>query len=159
MPDITLSTDIIVGFPGETARDFEETLSLVRTVGYHSMFSFKYSERPNTLATQRLPDDVSAADKTSRIIELQDVQKSIQEKLNRRQIGHEVEVLVDSTSRRRQSDLAGRTVGNTVVNFKAPERLLGQLVHVRVTQAGPFSLSGQLAPAQQSHDGGTHHAD
>ena len=68
-PEIAIRTSIIVGFPGETARDFEETLSLVRTVGYHSMFSFKYSERPNTLATQRFPDDVSAADKTSRIID------------------------------------------------------------------------------------------
>jgi tRNA-2-methylthio-N6-dimethylallyladenosine synthase len=157
MPDIALSTDMIVGFPGETARDFEETLSLVRTVGYHSMFSFKYSERPNTLATQRLPDDVSAADKTSRIVELQDVQKGIQEKLHRRQVGREVEVLVDSTSRRRQSDLAGRTAGNTVVNFKAPESLLGQLARVRITEAGPFSLRGQLTRAPQSH-GGTHDA-
>jgi tRNA-2-methylthio-N6-dimethylallyladenosine synthase len=157
MPDIALSTDLIVGFPGETARDFEETLSLVRTVGYHSMFSFKYSERPNTLATQRLADDVSAADKTSRIVELQDVQKGIQAKLHRRQVGREVEVLVDSTSRRRQSELAGRTAGNTVVNFKAPESLLGQLVRVRITEAGPFSLRGQLTRAPQSH-GGTHHA-
>lgn len=145
MPDIALSTDVIVGFPGETARDFEDTLSLVRTVGYHSMFSFKYSERPNTLATQRLPDDVSAADKTSRIIALQDTQKALQETLNRAQVGQAVEVLVDSTSRRRDSDMAGRTSGNTVVNFEAPRSLLGHLVRVRITDSGPFSLRGALA--------------
>ena len=145
MPDIALSTDVIVGFPGETAQDFEDTLSLVKTVGYHSMFSFKYSERPNTLATQRLPDDVLAADKTSRIVELQNTQKGIQEGLHRQQVGHEVEVLVDSTSRRRESELAGRTPGNTVVNFEATQSLLGQLVRVRITDSGPYSLRGELA--------------
>lgn len=145
MPDIALSTDVIVGFPGETERDFEDTMSLVQTVGYHSMFSFKYSERPNTLATQRLPDDVAAIDKTRRIVALQETQKGIQEALHRTQLGHEVEVLVDSTSRRRASDLAGRTSGNTVVNFEAPQHLLGQLVRVRITDSGPYSLRGELA--------------
>ncbi|MDA1092711.1 MAG: tRNA (N6-isopentenyl adenosine(37)-C2)-methylthiotransferase MiaB [Acidobacteria bacterium] len=145
MPDIALSTDVIVGFPGETADDFKDTLSLVRAVGYHSMFSFKYSERPNTLATQRLPDDVPAADKTSRIVALQDEQKVIQEALHRAQIGREVQVLVDSTSRRRTSELAGRTTGNTVVNFEAPQSLLGHLVPVRITDSGTFSLRGTLA--------------
>ncbi len=145
MPDIALSTDVIVGFPGETEDDFEDTLSLVRAVGYHSMFSFKYSERPNTLATQRLPDDVPAADKTSRIVALQDEQRAIQEALHRAQIGREVQVLVDSTSRRRASELAGRTTGNTVVNFEAPQSLLGHLVPVRITDSGTFSLRGTLA--------------
>ena len=145
MPDIALSTDVIVGFPGETDHDFDDTMSLVKTVGYHSMFSFKYSERPNTLATQRLPDDVTAVDKTRRIVALQETQKGIQEVLHRTLVGHEVEVLVDSTSRRRASDLAGRTSGNTVVNFEAPERLLGQLVRVRITDSGPYSLRGELA--------------
>jgi len=145
VPDIALSTDVIVGFPGETERDFDDTMSLVQTVGYHSMFSFKYSERPNTLATQRLADDVAAADKTRRIVALQETQKGIQEALHRSQVGRELEVLVDSTSRRRVSDLAGRTSGNTVVNFEAPEDLLGQLVRVRITGSGPYSLRGELA--------------
>jgi tRNA-2-methylthio-N6-dimethylallyladenosine synthase len=145
IPDIALSTDVIVGFPGETERDFDDTMSLVQTVGYHSMFSFKYSERPNTLATQRLADDVAAADKTRRIVALQETQKGIQEALHRTQVGHELEVLVDATSRRRASDLAGRTSGNTVVNFEAPEDLLGQLVRVRITDSGPYSLRGELA--------------
>ena len=144
MPDIALSTDMIVGFPGETAEEFEETLSLTRAVGYHSMFSFKYSQRPNTLASKRMTDDVPAADKTCRIVALQELQKGIQDKIHRRRIGHVVEVLVDSTSRRRDWELAGRTTGNTVVNFSAPRELLGRLVRVRITRSGPFSLSGEL---------------
>ncbi len=145
MPDIALSTDMIVGFPGETDQDFEDTLSLTRSVGYHSMFSFKYSERPNTLASKRLADDVPASEKTRRIVALQDLQKSIQTDIHRLRIGSEVEVLVDSTSRRRQSELAGRTTENTVVNLEASPELLGQLVTVNITASGPFSLRGRLA--------------
>ena len=144
MPDIALSTDMIVGFPGETVEEFEDTLSLTSAVGYHSMFSFKYSERPNTLATTRLADDVPAAEKTCRIVVLQELQKGIQGRIHRRRVGHVVEVLVDSTSRRRDWELAGRTTGNTVVNFSAPKELLGRLLPVRITGSGPFSLRGEL---------------
>jgi len=150
MPDIALSTDMIVGFPGETAEEFEDTLSLTSAVGYHSMFSFKYSERPNTLAVKRLADDVSAAEKTRRIVALQELQKGIQDRMHRRRIGRVVEVLVDSTSRRRAWELAGRTTGNTVVNFSAPRELLGHLVRVRITQSGPFSLRGELVPESET---------
>ena len=144
MPDIALSTDMIVGFPGETTQEFEDTLTLTTAVGYHSMFSFKYSERPHTLASKRHDDDVPAAEKTRRIVALQELQKGIQGTLHRRRVGTVVEVLVDSTSRRRRWELAGRTGGNTVVNFAAPRELLGQLVRVRVTESGPFSLRGEL---------------
>ena len=146
MPDIALSTDMIVGFPGETEGEFADTLSLTSAIGYHSMFSFKYSERPNTLAVKRLADDVSATEKTYRIVALQDLQKGIQDQIHRRRVGHVVEVLVDSTSRRRDWELAGRTTSNTVVNFDAPEELLGHLVRVRITQGGPYSLRGELMP-------------
>ena len=151
MPDIALSTDVIVGFPGETDRDFDDTLSLTRRVRYHSMFSFKYSERPNTLASKRLADDVPAAEKTRRIVALQALQKGIQAGIHRRRVGAVVEVLVDSTSRRRADELAGRTGGNTVVNFRAESGgaaagdLMGRLVRVRITESGPFSLRGELA--------------
>ena len=151
MPDIALSTDVIVGFPGETDRDFEDTLSLTRRVRYHGMFSFKYSERPNTLASKRLADDVPAAEKTRRIVALQELQKGIQAEMHRARVGAVVEVLVDSTSRRRATELAGRTRGNTVVNFgagrAAPRELMGRLVRVRITDSGPFSLRGELAEA------------
>ena len=148
MPDIALSTDVIVGFPGETSRDFDDTLGLVRRVRYHGMFSFKYSERPNTLAAKRLADDVPAAEKTRRIVALQELQKEIQSGIHRQRVGAVVEVLVDSTSRRRATELAGRTSGNTVVNFRASGNLLGRLVDVRITESGPFSLRGELADRQ-----------
>jgi len=144
IPDIAISTDVIVGFPGETVKDFEETLSLTRAVRYHSMFSFKYSERPNTLASKRLQDDVTAKEKTRRIVSLQGLQKELQADIHSRSIGSTVEVLVDSTSRRRDSELAGRTSGNTVVNFAAPKDILGCFAKVKITKSGPFSLYGQL---------------
>ena len=163
MPDIALSTDVIVGFPGETSRDFDDTVSLTRRVRYHGMFSFKYSERPNTLASKRLADDVPAAEKTRRIVALQQLQKGIQAEIHRRRVGAVVEVLVDSTSRRRATELAGRTSGNTVVNFRTaapggeagdgagPGSLLGRLVRVRITDSGPFSLRGELEGIPGAH--------
>jgi tRNA-2-methylthio-N6-dimethylallyladenosine synthase len=145
MPDIALSTDMIVGFPGETVQDFEDTLTLTATVRYHSMFSFKYSPRPNTLALKRLPDDVSEEEKTRRVIALQALQRETQQSLYRRMVGRAEEVLVDSTSRRRDWELSGRTSGNTVVNFPGQADWLGQLVPVRITEANPNSLKGEPA--------------
>ena len=152
IPGVTLSTDMIVGFPGETATDFEETLSLTDAAQYHSMFSFKYSPRPNTLASKRMPDDVSPAEKTTRIVALQALQRSIQTTLHEGAVGTEAEVLVDSVSRRRTGELSGRTSGNTVVNLPMPsdtsdsaasDDWIGRLVKVRVTRSGPHSLSGE----------------
>jgi tRNA-2-methylthio-N6-dimethylallyladenosine synthase len=148
---VTLSTDIIVGFPGETRDDFEQTLSLTAEARYHSMFSFKYSPRPNTLALKRMADDVSAEDKTSRIVTLQALQREIQTGLHEAAVGTEVEVLVDSVSRRRALELSGRTSGNTVVNFAAPADTvaqdqsfwIGRTARVRITRAGPHSLWGE----------------
>jgi tRNA-2-methylthio-N6-dimethylallyladenosine synthase len=144
MPDIALSTDMIVGFPGETEADFEETLSLTRAVRYHSMFSFKYSPRPNTLALKRLPDDVPEAEKTRRIVALQETQKGIQRSLFEAAVGRVERVLVDAQSRRRAWELAGRTSGNTVVNFEGDPGLMGRIVAVRITAANPNSLKGEL---------------
>jgi tRNA-2-methylthio-N6-dimethylallyladenosine synthase len=146
MPDIALSTDMIVGFPGETEADFEETLSLTRAVRYHSMFSFKYSPRPNTLALKRLPDDVAEQEKTRRIVALQATQKGIQRALFEAAVGRTEQVLVDAQSRRRAWELAGRTSGNTVVNFEGNPALMGRIVTVRITAANPNSLKGELAP-------------
>jgi tRNA-2-methylthio-N6-dimethylallyladenosine synthase len=143
MPDIALSTDMIVGFPGETAADFDETLSLTAAVRYHSMFSFKYSERPNTLALKRMPDDVGEAEKTRRIVELQSLQRQIQGELFVQAIGRMEAVLVDSRSRRRDWELSGRTSGNTVVNFRGRPDWIGRLLPVRVTGANPNSLRGE----------------
>ena len=145
IPDIALSTDMIVGFPGETADDFAETLSLTAAVRYHSMFSFKYSPRPNTLALKRLKDDVTEEEKTRRIVELQALQRDIQGELHRQAVGTVVDVLVDSRSRRRDWELSGRTSGNTVVNFAGAPQWIGHIVPVRITAANPNSLKGEAA--------------
>ena len=148
IPKIALSTDMIVGFPGETDDDFEETLSLTRAVRYHSMFSFKYSPRPNTLALKRLKDDVSEEEKTRRIVALQALQKEIQGELHQEAVGQVFDVLVDSHSRRRAWELSGRTSGNTVVNLAGPAEWIGRIIPVAITAANPNSLKGEpvLAP-------------
>jgi tRNA-2-methylthio-N6-dimethylallyladenosine synthase len=143
LPDVALSTDMIVGFPGESDADFEETMSLTAAVGYHSMFSFKYSERPNTLAEKRLPDDVPEDVKTRRIMALQALQRDIQTSLHERMVGEEVAVLVDAASRRRATELSGRTSTNVVVNLPGSAGWIGQTVPVRIERAGPHSVWGQ----------------
>lgn len=145
IPGISLSTDMIVGFPGETAEDFSETLSLVKAVGFCSMFSFKYSARPNTLATQRLVDDVDEEEKGRRLSELQSVQKGIQLALHSQMLRHTVSVLVESKSRRRHGELSGRTTGNTVVNFPGEPEWLGRLLKVTIERTGPNSVWGRVA--------------
>jgi tRNA-2-methylthio-N6-dimethylallyladenosine synthase len=150
VPGIALSTDLIVGFPGETAGDFELTLDLLRRVRFHSIFSFKYSPRPGTLAIKRMPDDVPEAEKTRRILAVQHLQREIQLEWHRAMVGSEVEVLVDGRSKRRSGEMAGRTTGNTIVNFPGGRELVGTLVRVRVTAAGPNSLRGELAGVIES---------
>jgi tRNA-2-methylthio-N6-dimethylallyladenosine synthase len=143
MPDIALSTDMIVGFPGETEADFLETLSLTEAVRYHSMYSFKYSQRPSTLASKRMPEDVPEAEKTRRIMALQELQRTVQGGLYAAAVGRTFDVLVDSRSRRRAWELSGRTSGNTVVNFSGQAEWIGRTVPVRVTSANPNSLRGE----------------
>jgi tRNA-2-methylthio-N6-dimethylallyladenosine synthase len=149
MPDVALSTDMIVGFPGESEADFEDTLTLTAAVGYHSMFSFKYSPRPNTLADKRLADDVSAVEKTRRIVALQALQRDIQAGLNERLVGQTVDVLVDAASRRREVELSGRTSTNVPVNLPGPSEWIGRTLPVRIERAGPHSVWGRMT------DGGT----
>jgi tRNA-2-methylthio-N6-dimethylallyladenosine synthase len=147
MPDLALSTDMIVGFPGESEEDFEQTLSLTAAARYHSMFSFKYSPRPNTLALKRMPDDVSEDEKTRRIVALQSLQRTIQGELFAASVGRIEPVLVDATSRRRDWELSGRTSGNTVVNFPGDPSWVGQVVEVQITGANPNSLRGEATHA------------
>jgi tRNA-2-methylthio-N6-dimethylallyladenosine synthase len=148
IPGVALSTDVIVGFPGETEADFDNTLSLTASVRFHSIYSFKYSPRPRTLAGQRYVDDVAEPDKTRRIVALQQLQKTIQGEIFEAMVGKAYEVLVDGPSRRRPDEWAGRTDGNTIVNLAWPadaSRLSdprGQIVRARVTEAGPNALKG-----------------
>lgn len=141
IPDLCLSTDLIVGFPGESEADFEDTLSLIEQVRFNGVFSFKYSVRPNTLASKRLADDVPEPEKTRRIVDLQVRQRAIQLELHGALMGREVEVLVDGWSRR-GDELTGRTSGNTVVNLAGPAEWIGRLVRVRIGRVGPHSVSG-----------------
>jgi len=143
LPDVALSTDMIVGFPGETDADFDDTMTLTAAVRYHSMFSFKYSPRPNTLADKRLADDVPEDEKTRRIVALQALQRDIQSALNARLVGTTVEVLVDAASRRRETELSGRTTTNVVVNLPGPAAWIGRTLPVRVERAGPHSVWGR----------------
>jgi tRNA-2-methylthio-N6-dimethylallyladenosine synthase len=145
LPDVALSTDMIVGFPGETDGDFDDTLSLTAAVRYHSMFSFKYSPRPNTLAEKRMPDDVAEEEKTRRIVALQALQRDVQTDLNARLVGRTVEVLVDAASRRRETELSGRTSGNVVVNVPGPSEWIGRTLPVRIERSGPHSVWGRYA--------------
>jgi tRNA-2-methylthio-N6-dimethylallyladenosine synthase len=154
LPDVALSTDMIVGFPGETVADFEETLSLTAAVRYQSMFSFKYSPRPNTLAEKRLPDDVPEPEKTARIVSLQALQREVQIELNARMVGRTCDVLVDAASRRRDTEVSGRTSTNVVVNFPGPEAWIGRTVRVRIERAGPHSLWGRPASSTSGDPGG-----
>jgi tRNA-2-methylthio-N6-dimethylallyladenosine synthase len=144
LPDVALSTDMIVGFPGETDAEFDETLSLTAEVRYHSMFSFKYSARPNTLAEKRFADDVPDGEKTRRIVALQALQRSIQTELNAAMIGRDVDVLVDAASRRRETELSGRTTQNVVVNLPGPAEWIGRFVGVRIERAGAHSVWGSV---------------
>jgi tRNA-2-methylthio-N6-dimethylallyladenosine synthase len=144
LPDVALSTDMIVGFPGETDADFDDTMTLTARVRYHSMFSFKYSPRPNTLAEKRMADDVSEDEKTRRIVALQALQREIQTRLNEEMVGKTAAVLVDAASRRHESELSGRTSSNVVVNLPGQAEWIGRTVPVRIERAGPHSVWGQI---------------
>jgi len=142
IPDISLSTDIIVGFPGETRREFEETLSLLKEVEFDNIFSFRYSERPYTFAS-RMEDDVPYKEKIKRLIELQTLQKEIQIKNNKKKIGKTFKVLVTGKSKKDKNMWTGRNIYNQVVNFKGNNIKIGKFVNVFITDAGPYSLRGK----------------
>ncbi|HYM13376.1 MAG TPA: tRNA (N6-isopentenyl adenosine(37)-C2)-methylthiotransferase MiaB [Bryobacterales bacterium] len=142
---LSITTDIIVGFPGETEEDFKQTLALLDEVEYDSIFSFKYSPRPNTAAAV-MADAVPEEEKTRRLMILQDKQRSIQVRRNAEQVGTEQEVLVEGRHEA-LGQWVGRTSQNRVVNFTAPDTaagLLGRYQRVRISRAGPNSLVGEV---------------
>ncbi len=146
-PDISLSSDFIVGFPGETDQDFEATMRLIDDVGFDLSFSFLYSRRPGTPAAD-LPDDVPHLVKQARLARLQRRINDKAQRISRRMVGTVQRVLVDRPSRKDPQQLAGRTENNRVVNFKGPRELIGRFVDLRITEALPNSLRGGLAPDQ-----------
>ncbi|MEW5723789.1 MAG: tRNA (N6-isopentenyl adenosine(37)-C2)-methylthiotransferase MiaB [Thermodesulfobacteriota bacterium] len=148
-PGVALTTDVIVGFPGETEADFQETMSLVEQVRFDGMFSFKYSDRPNTRAAG-LPGKVDEAVKGRRLSELQARQKEISASRNREMVGRRVEVLVEGRSGRYDGQLTGRTRGNKIVNFTGPSGLIGGLAEPLVVEAWANSLRGILPEAENA---------
>jgi tRNA-2-methylthio-N6-dimethylallyladenosine synthase len=142
MPDIHLSTDIIVGFPGETHAEFQDTLDLLSEIRYTNIFSFRYSARPQTAAAEK-QDDISLEEKKSRLIQVQALQKKIQLENNRSCIGQIQKVLCTGTSKKDPHVYAGRNAGYQVVNFTSPENVLGQFTRVKIISCGPYSLSGE----------------
>ena len=139
---IAITTDIIVGFPGETEADFAETLTLLEEVRYDSLFSFKYSPRPNTPSLS-MPDAISEEEKSRRLTILQEKQREIQGQRHSALVGARFDVLVSGKSRR-ENQWSGHTSCHRVVNFASQEQnLLGTYVQVLVTGAGPNSLIGE----------------
>ena len=141
--EISLTSDIIVGFPGETDEEFEDTLRLTEKCEFHGLYIFKYSRRRGTPAA-KLKDDVSTDAKTRRFLALESLQMSKQSEIYRNYVGKVVEVLAEGFSARSERDLAGHTTCNKVVNFGASAELIGKVVRVRVTEAKAHSLFGQI---------------
>jgi tRNA-2-methylthio-N6-dimethylallyladenosine synthase len=151
-PDISISSDFIVGFPGESERDFEATLALAGEVGFDQSFSFIYSRRPGTPAAG-LPDEVDPAVKQQRLVRLQAQLDAQARRISERMIGTRQRVLIERPAKRDSRELAGRTANNRWVNFAGPRELIGRFADVLVTAAHPHSLRGRLALSA----GGTAH--
>jgi tRNA-2-methylthio-N6-dimethylallyladenosine synthase len=156
-PGLSLTTDLIVGFPGESEADFQATLDLMTAAAFDQAFSFKYSPRPQTRAAT-FADQVSEGVKTERLQRLQTLQEKFTLKAHERLVGQRREVLVEKLSKRSPEQLCGRLRTNQVVNFSGPPELVGRLVQVRIEQAHPHSLKGRwLAdrpPAEGHHPEG-----
>ena len=147
-PGISISSDFIVGFPGETDADFEATMELIETVGFDHSFSFIYSQRPGTPAAD-LPDDVPVSVKKARLARLQARINAMAADISHAMVGRIERVLVEKPSRKRPDQLSGRTENNRVVNFDADVTLIGRFVDVEITEALPNSLRGRLVAVEQ----------
>ena len=148
IPDCGLSTDIFVGYCSETEEDHQQSLSLIREVGYDSAFMFKYSERPGTYASKHLPDDIPEEIKIRRLNELIALQTEMSALQNKKDEGHEFEVLVEGFSKRSRSQLCGRTEQNKMVVFDKGSHHIGETVRVKITGSTSATLLGELITAQ-----------
>ncbi len=142
-PDAAISSDFIVGFPGETEEDFEQTLRLVEDIGFASSFSFMYSPRPGTPAAS-LPGQVPQATKQTRLARLQARLDAQALAISSRTVGSIQRILVEGPAKKNPEELAGRTSGNLMVNFRGPRRLIGRMTDIRITTAMSHSLRGEM---------------
>lgn len=144
LPDAAISTDVFCGFHGETIEEHQETLSLMREVGFDSAFMFKYSERPGTHAQKHLPDNISEEEKVRRLNEIIALQTQLSLESNQREIGKVVEVLVEGFSKRSKEDMYGRTSQYKTVVFPRGGHKIGELVMVKIEEASAATLKGKL---------------
>jgi tRNA-2-methylthio-N6-dimethylallyladenosine synthase len=142
-PGISLSSDFIIGFPGETEDDFERTMQLIEDIGFDNSFSFIYSRRPGTLAAS-MPDDVPTDVKKQRLARLQARIQEMAAQVSADMVGSEQRILVEGPSRKNPAQMAGRTENNRVVNFDAGPELIGRFARVRISAALPNSLQGEF---------------
>ncbi len=147
-PDISLSTDFIVGFPGETEEDFEKTMKLIDEVGFDASFSFIFSPRPGTPAAE-MTDDTPAELKTQRLMRLQKRIDELAFAVSERMVGSVQRVLVEGTSKKNEHELAGRSDNNRIVNFAGSPRLIGTFAEVKITAALPHSLRGEVVTRER----------
>ena len=145
MPDISLTSDVIVGFPGETRADFEETLDLIEKVGFTSLYTFIFSPRKGTPAAQ-MEDPVPAEEKSKWFSELLAVQEKIAAQRCGSMIGQTVRVLCEE--KHKNGGISGRTEGNLIVTFPAPDAVIGRFARVRITEAFNWILKGELAETE-----------
>lgn len=143
IPDCAISTDMFTGFHGETEEDFQQTLSLMREVGFDAAFMFKYSERPGTLASKMMPDNVPEDVKIDRLNRMIALQNELSAESNHRQIGTEAEVLVEGVSKRSKEEMVGRTTQNRTVVFARNGAKVGDVVRVRIIEATSATLRGE----------------
>jgi tRNA-2-methylthio-N6-dimethylallyladenosine synthase len=143
IPELALTTDVIVGFPGETEEEFQDTLDVMREVAFDAAFMFKYSERQHTIASRKYPDDVSEEEKTSRITRLVDLQRTISLKQNTKHIGQVHEVMVEGRGKK-PGQLLGRNDGNKIVVFPDNGATNGDLVNVRINEVTANTLIGTV---------------
>ncbi len=142
-PNLSMSSDFIIGFPGESNADFEATMNLINDIGFDMSFSFIYSARPGTPAAD-LPDDVPESEKKERLYILQNRITQMAQDISRKMFGTEQRILVEGPSKKNPMELRGRTENNRVVNFEGPHSVIGQFVDVKITEALPNSLRGEL---------------
>ncbi len=142
-PDISLSSDFIVGFPGETDKDFEDTMNLIEEIGFDKSFSFIYSARPGTPAAS-FEDNVPMDVKKARLYRLQQRITEMEQAISQKMVNSKVTVLVERPSKRNSGELAGRTENNRIVNFEGDASLIGNFVELEITEAHPNSLRGKV---------------
>ena len=146
IPGVTLTTDLIVGFPAESEEQFQSSMELLNMVRFDKVHSAAYSERPGTVASKRLPDDVERQEKKSRLADVNELQERIQTELNRELEGRKFDVLVDGRTR---GKLQGRTRGDKIVYLEGPDSLIGDTRRVEINESSPWSLRGEFIEASK----------